>query len=94
MKGMRKQQYIVPNLDKTHVEAGYEKAAEMCENYEHPWCDKGCEDCEISIPVVTDEYFVMEQDHDVMLLCGIPVGNEFKVGEPRVVGVLVRGVDF
>jgi len=56
-------------MDSVHVMEGYENVCEACE------------ECDVSVPLVTDEWEVKEVTMRQMTLCGIPVGHAYEVEE-------------
>lgn len=69
-----KEKYLVPNVDKTHIADGYENTCESCERW-----GEDCESCDVSIPIVVDEFLVEEKDMTILTCCGIPVGKPYEI---------------
>jgi len=78
-----KRYILEPNLDKSHIEEGYENVCDDC-----AYWGEACETCDVCIPVVIDEHFIVEVEYDIMTLCEIPVGAPYEVGERKIVGIL------
>lgn len=69
-----KERRLVPKMDSVHVMEGYENVCETCEKW-----GEACEECDVSVPLVTDEWEVKEVTMRQMTLCGIPVGHAYEV---------------
>lgn len=70
-----KEKRLVPKEGATHIKEGYEDPCEEC------MCEIDCEECDVSVPIVCDEYEVKEVTVRQMTLCGIPVGHPYEVDE-------------
>ncbi len=69
-----KERYLVPNVDKTHIVDGHEDVCGSCKKW-----GEACENCDVSIPIITDEFVVEEKVMSIMTCCGIPVGHPYEV---------------
>lgn len=69
-----KEKRLVPKDGATHVKEGYDNPCETCEQW-----GEACESCDVSVPLVVDEYEEIEITMRQMTLCGIPVGYPYEV---------------
>lgn len=69
-----KEKRIVPDMNSVHVMDGCENVCEECED----WGEK-CETCNVSVPLVADKWEEKEITYTRMTICGIPVGEPYKI---------------
>ena len=51
-----KEYYKVPKVESTHVQEGYENTCENCPDW-----GEACETCDVVVPLVTDEFKIIEK---------------------------------
>jgi len=67
---IRKEKILVPNMDTVHVKDGYDNPCDTCEEW-----GEACESCDVSVPLVADEYEEKTVTIKQLALCGIPFGD-------------------
>lgn len=68
-----KEYRLLPKEGATHIKEGYENPCENCMK------EIDCECCDISVPLVVDEWERKEVTMRQNTLCGIPVGYPHEV---------------
>lgn len=70
-----KEYRLKPKENITHIKEDYENICENCE------LEIDCEECNVSIPLVVDEFEREEVIIRQNTLCGIPIGYPYEVKE-------------
>lgn len=68
-----KEKILLPKEGATHIKEGYQNPCENC------MCEIACEECDVSVPLVVDEWEEIEVAMQQMTLCGIPIGYPHEV---------------